>query len=514
MIKDTLRDIRFNEDRGYYFIYSMGLKNVLLPPVPLEEGQDFSNYQDIKKDYVVRNFAKLVQKNKESFYTWYWLKPSDKSKHYKKVGFGKYFEPFDWFIGTGEYLDDFEQGIKNDLIEEIQNIRYNTRGYIFMHDYSGICLTHINKTLIGKNRINYENNHGRKLVQEAIDIAKNGGGYFEYETNYGKLTKKTTKKISYVDGIDDWGWQIGAGFYLNDIDKRITMKEDELKSKLHKTITELIVFSVFATIILILVFLEIARRAKKHFERYKKMILNEMKKNENQLMLLQQQSKLASMGEMIGNIAHQWRQPLNTLSISISKMSLLLEDEKLTKEVMLSSFDRMEKSILYLSQTIDVFRGFFKKGTGDKKFNLKITIENTLLILNDSFSNNFIELTFTSKQIVIIKGNEKELQQVIINILNNSKDAIVSKHIKNAKVTISTKIIEDTVKIYIQDNGGGVPKEIGNKIFEPYFSTKFKDQGTGIGLYMSKIILEKHFKATIDYKNTKNGVEFCITLNI
>ncbi|MCF6184541.1 MAG: cache domain-containing protein [Bacteroidales bacterium] len=125
LIKDALRPIRFNQGRGYYFIYSMNLKNVLLPIAPEFEGRDFSNYQDIRGDFVVKNAAKLCKKNGNTFYTWYWRKPNSKSVNYKKIGYDIYFKPFDWFIGTGEYVENFEKNLQKELLEEIQKIRYN-----------------------------------------------------------------------------------------------------------------------------------------------------------------------------------------------------------------------------------------------------------------------------------------------------------------------------------------------------------------------------------------------------
>jgi len=513
MIKDTLRGVRFNEGRGYFFIYSMDFKNILLPIAPQLEGSDFSNYHDIHQNYVVRNIVNILKKQESTFYTWFWHKPQDKFKHYEKIGYSKYFEPLDWYIGTGEYIIDFEKSLQKKILEQIQGIRYGKNGYIFTYKYNGQCLTHIKKELVGKNRLEEKDKDGIEVVKEVIKIGKNGSGYITYTATINPLTKKPARKVSYVSGIDEWRWIVGAGAYIDDIEVDLKNKEALLKEKSDSNTIELIFIIVIANVILILFLLWIARRSKKQFSLYKNALLDEVAKNEKHLVRIQQQAKLASMGEMIRNIAHQWRQPLNTLSISIGTMILLKEDNKLTKKTMLSTFDRMEKNILHLSDTISVFTDFFKPDGNKKEFSVKDAINETILIIKDSFAHNFIELNLNCESSATLKGNLKELQQIIITLLNNSKDAIISNKTKKGKVSIYCKEIEDKICISILDNGGGIKEEIQDKVFEPYFSTKFKDEGAGVGLYIAKISLESHFNGTLEFKNKDEGVVFTILID-
>lgn len=512
MIKDALREVRFNKGRGYYFIYSMDLKNILLPVAPQLEGSDFSDYRDVHGDEVVKNIAELIKKKNETFYTWYWHKPQNKLEHFKKIGFAKYFKPLDFFIGTGEYVEDFENEIKKNLIAEIQNIRYGTNGYIFMHDYNGVTLAHINTALIGVNRLDIKDKKIQPIIQEIINLAKQGGGFIEYKATINPLTHLPAQKISYIEGYQDWGWQIGAGLYTNDINNALKEKQEILHQRLRDTILKVIVLSILTGLLLIYTSLKLSKLGENAFKKYKEEIRKKTLESEKQLLLLQQQNKLASMGEMIGNIAHQWRQPLNTLSISISKMSLLSEDGKLTQKSIDRTLVTMENSIVYLSKTIDVFRNFFLASAANEVFNIKEEIQNTIEIVHDSYKHHSIKIYCDGDATLTLKGDKKELQQVLMNLLSNAKDAIISKQQTDGQVAIHIASEDKKVKITVEDNGGGVEEEIKDKIFAPYFTTKFKSQGTGVGLYMSQIIIEKHFNGTLSFKNKNDGVEFTITI--
>lgn len=234
------------------------------------------------------------------------------------------------------------------------------------------------------------------------------------------------------------------------------------------------------------------------------------KTNENikQLETLQQQSKLASMGEMIGAIAHQWRQPLNELGIAIQNLKYDYEDGLITKEYLDEFITSTKKVIKFMSDTIDDFRNFYRVDKTKEVFSVKNAIEKTLSIQKAQLFNNHIEVELRGDDFEI-SGYKNEFQQVILNLINNAKDILLEKKIQNAKITIKLK---DRI-IFIRDNGGGIAKEIINRIFEPYFTTKEQGKGTGMGLYMSKMIIEENINAKLDARNTQDGAEFRIDFN-
>ena len=153
MIKDALVDIRFNEGRGYFYIYSFDYECILFPLNRDIEGTDFYDFQDSQGKYLTRDIISQLKKENEGFMSWYFYKPLDKNNYYRKIGFNKYFEPMGWFIGTGEYLDEFEESIKKESLKYIQSLKYFNNNYIFVIDYDGRYLSHIKKEIIGKDAI-------------------------------------------------------------------------------------------------------------------------------------------------------------------------------------------------------------------------------------------------------------------------------------------------------------------------------------------------------------------------
>jgi signal transduction histidine kinase len=217
--------------------------------------------------------------------------------------------------------------------------------------------------------------------------------------------------------------------------------------------------------------------------------------------MLFQQSKMAAMGEMIGNIAHQWRQPLSAITTASSGLKLKDEYGLLTKEDIIEFNESILTNANYLSKTIDDFRNFFKTSKEIEIFDAQKLVENSLKLVESSFKHHYIEVELSIIQNANIEGYFSETIQAIINILNNAKDAIESNNAEQKVVLISIEQVNDLVRISITDSGGGIPETIKKKIFEPYFTTKHQSQGTGIGLYMSNEIVSKHLHGKIEVEN-------------
>lgn len=236
--------------------------------------------------------------------------------------------------------------------------------------------------------------------------------------------------------------------------------------------------------------------------------LTELKNKES---LLLEQSRMAAMGEMISMIAHQWRQPLSSIAAAISNLRFRSNLNKLDKKNLEDKLTDIDKYIHYMSNTIDDFRNFFK-GDKDKEQCFIVDTVEVALEMTEAYSKkiSFIHEKRQLNKIYILKN---ELLQVILNLLNNSKDAFFENRISDAYIKICYEENEDEQIIIIEDNAGGISKDVINKIFDPYFSTKNKKNGTGIGLYMSKTIIEKHFDGTISVKSNNNITQFRISIN-
>lgn len=238
--------------------------------------------------------------------------------------------------------------------------------------------------------------------------------------------------------------------------------------------------------------------------------LTELKEKEH---LLFQQSKLASMGEMMSAIAHQWRQPLNALAALNMKVETKLEfQDTMDLEEYKPICENINNQLNYMSKTIDDFRDFFIPSKKRTHFNICDVIESVFSMLKPQLESYNIEYTFDCNNIYI-DGFPNEFKQVIINILNNAKDAIVMNNISNGKIDVNIIKGKNKFVIFIKDNGGGVSMEIINKIFNPYFTTKFESKGTGIGLYMSKMIIEKSMNGELKVESKDGETIFSITIS-
>ncbi len=257
----------------------------------------------------------------------------------------------------------------------------------------------------------------------------------------------------------------------------------------------------FIIIGFILIFILFYRQylLKKMNEELNEKIKIEMKKNEEKTRISIQQSRMASMGEMLENIAHQWRQPLSTISVAASGIEIKKELNILNDEDLSDSLRHIKNATQYLSNTIDDFRNFFVKDKIPSNINIRNTLNKTIDLISSTLAKEEITL-IRNIQNINFTSYENELIQVLMNIFINAKDALANR--KSEKLIIVViKQIEDNLVIKIKDNAGGVDSSIIDKIFEPYFTTKHQFNGTGIGLYMSKLIVEKHLIGEISVKN-------------
>ncbi len=250
-------------------------------------------------------------------------------------------------------------------------------------------------------------------------------------------------------------------------------------------------------------------------------IVSEVEKNREKDKKLLTQSRYAGMGEMIGNIAHQWRQPLSAISSTASGMNLQIELNLTSEEDITKSFSKIIEYTNFLTQTIDDFRGYLKEDKEKVLFDNLDILWKSKSIVEAVYKNNDIALNikngkFRSQSF----GYPSELAQVFLNILNNAKDALIEHKQTDRRVYVNIvdEPLYNTIKII--DNAGGIPENIVTKIFDPYFTTKHQSQGTGIGLYMSKDIVEKNMQGDLSVKNVNimiDGLQYlgaCFTISI
>lgn len=578
LIKDALRPVKFFEGRQYYFILDMDSNPVMLNNQQAITAAQLANNPNLKGNSTLDEMVTLIREKNEGFYTYYWSKPGAEGDNHKKSSYIKLFEPYNWIIGTGVYYEDYEEKLKKDLLEKIGKIRYgkNDNGYIFVFKFDGTTLMNdAQKKFIGKNIWDLEDINGRKVIQEQIKVARKPEGGFSYYSWNNPATGKMSKKISYVKGIQDWEWMIGAGFYIDDIEPEINALHDTIyNDRIQEFIEYFLIVSAICLILILFrkiftrrlekdlrtlidFFKEAAKEdklietdkiryqefdelaeyanemleeritAKNNLEKLNseltERVKSEISKNEKHVQLLHEQKKHADMGQMINAIAHQWRQPLNNIHLITQMMSDLDKGHKysLSKDTLYKQHGEL---VDHMSRTIDDFRNYFSVRKVKHEFSIKEEIGKTVDLIQAQLNskNISIELIYNNgsgdeENNDIFNGFSGEFRQIIMNLLSNAKDAIEDKRIKEKKseeehIKIYVETNENEITIKLFNSGDKIPDDILSKIFNPYFTTKDEGEGTGIGLYITKTIIENEMNGTISVLNEDNGVTFTIII--
>ena len=251
LIVETIRGLRYNKGRGYYFIDSLEGDVILYPIAPDSEGKNLFDLQDSRGNYVLQDEINLVKREKNGFIEGYWDMPGKANLEYKKITYVHEFKPFDWYFGTGEYVDVVEQNIQNEVKKYINQLTYGNeqKQYIFIHDYTGTELANgLFPDFIGKNNINLTDINGHHVIREQIDIVKQPP-YFGYLTHYWRSTddnssSKQEEKLTYVGTIKEWNWVIGSGADMTALNHAITLNKAELDKRVKSSIINVIILMI------------------------------------------------------------------------------------------------------------------------------------------------------------------------------------------------------------------------------------------------------------------------------
>lgn len=431
-----------------------------------------------------------------------------------------------------------EAQIKAEVVRMLHNISFQEgkSNYIFVYDVKNmqggdkfaVMLVNPNRPdLLGQYiSTNYQDENGKRFREEFLEnIRKKGESFtqYAYKKPYDAQIKQ---KLSYFKYFEEWNWIVAMGIYLDDIEKDIENKKALLKSKVQKRVAQTIfIFLGFLTVAIAFSIL-VSQKIEEFFNEYKQTVqkksqdlieLNknlerrvkeELSKNREKEQILVQKSKFIALGEMISNIAHQWRQPLSELSSVLMAIKFKHSMGKLDSEFMQKKVTEADVLIEYMSHTIDDFRNFFMPKKEKEYFCLYDSVQSVMNILSSVLKENHIVVNINIDRNIKLNTFLNECEQVILNIISNAKDVLIHEKIENAQINIFALEDENVVKLTIEDNAGGIKVRPKSKIFEPYFTTKDEAHGTGIGLYMSKIIIEKNMKGKLRVKNINNGARF------
>lgn len=328
---------------------------------------------------------------------------------------------------------------------------------------------------------------GKATQFYAVAVEKNTQGCLRCHGDYRDAPKGMIELYGKKNGFNEKVGEIRALIAIYN-----PIQEDQENMMQFFYIIELLALAIILTIIIIITYYTKVLQAKDA--------------------IITKQTKFAAMGEMISMIAHQWRQPLTGMSMTVENLKLDIELEDIEPDRWEKSLNIVSEQINYLSNTITDFTNFFKPKQQTQTFELHKFIQDSLNIIGSSLKSHGINIINKFDNDIKLTTHKNDLTQIVLNIVNNAKDAYVLNNLDNRDVTIHTYTKASFVCISIKDNAGGIPEDIIEKIFDPYFSTKDEKNGTGLGLYMSKMIIEDHLNGELDVHVVDNSTEFVIKL--
>ena len=443
------------------------------------------------KDVNGKAFVKDILQN-NGLIEYYWFAPKS-NRVSKKITYSIKLKNLDITIGCGEFLET-EHSLNSKILNKMEEENFSKNDFIFIYEIMSLSSSKNYSKLILEKNIKTSD----KELIAVEEILKNSG----YK---GDIFYEYDNKLTYSAFLFDEKTFISAGVDLKSIEKIIQSETNKSHMNLENKINSLVINVVVVLIIFFILSYFMVKHLENMFKNYRLTI-------ENSQQLLIQKSKMASMGEMIGNIAHQWRQPLAQLSGIFLDIETAHTHKELNQKYLEVRTNEANDLLEYMSKTIDDFKEFYKPNAKEECFNLRKTIQNTLKIVDSSLKFYHINATLDVDDSLHVKGLPNEFSQVILNIITNVKDIVSKERNPNPNIAIYSELSNNKISLHVEDNCGGIKKENFEKIFEPYFTTKYK-YGTGIGLYMSKIIIENKMSGKIYATNIHNqGAIFTIEL--
>lgn len=421
--------------------------------------------------------------------------------------------------------------IKRQIIGWMESVRYGVDGYVWVHDTAHRLVAHpFRQESIGNDDTNNTDATGALIFRSFIDTAQlfPEGGFVEYY--WARPGVETpAKKIGFLKLEPQYGWVIGTGVYVDDIVEELAKRKSHMEAQTDAYVQGVLLIAVFLTAVFGVVSYVISGAMVRVLSAYKESValkersltqlnaslslrieaaLEEAKAKDQALL---HQSRLAQMGEMMSLIAHQWRQPLSEVLGIFMELETAAKFGKADQHYIEKEAKEGDRLIRYMSETIDDFRNFFKPESSKKRFCIQEACQEALTLAHASLKHQHIEVFFSYTQNLWAVGYPSAFAQVVLNVLQNAKDAHAHQGTKAPWIKIDVVREEEQVCVRLSDNAGGVDKEVMGRLFEPYVTTK-KGSGTGLGLYMAKMIVEKHLGGNIEVANGEEGAVFTLRI--
>ena len=520
LFKDALRPIRFNNGRGYYFAVSMDGVEQLYPIAPQYENKNLLDLKDEKGNYVIRDEIDVIKKQGEGFVRDYWRKPDAGDEMiYPKITFVKYFEPFDWYFGTGEYLDDVEQDIKRESLERLSQIRFGPNGYIFVNTYDGDALITDGEIVPDKRNLwEMTDPNGIKVIQEERQAVSNPEGDF-IEYSWNKMGQEEPEgKISFIKGFPKWEWMVGAGFYINDIQPEIDHLREKIEKRIRVNIIKILVILLILMIAIFIISRTAFNKIRKNFQiflNFFKKAADESSKIDPGKLTFNEFSLLAeSTNEMISKRLkaerdlEQSREHLKlvnkilrhdlTNALASVKSAMRIFSFKPDKSL-ISEVDKKIDSSIQLIRQMKEFEMISSLHEELEEYDLRVIL--------DELISEFPDLNIT------VKGEGKVWADQALKSIFNNLIGNAYKHSQSDRLEIRINSGQEKCEIEFVDFGIGIPDKIKSKIFDETF-TYGKNGGSGLGLYIVKKALRRYDAEIKVEDNSPHGTVFTVTFRI
>lgn len=526
----TLESLRFNGGRGYYFVYSLDGRELLSSAQQGPGSPENSSSSPELRD-VIANLARIVEEQGEGYYSYSWPRPGSSLRSSPKISFVRGFEPYDWFIGTGEYVEDMKAEIQEEVIQWIDHLRFSEVGYLWILDIDLRMIVHpfFHREATPEwyrpgGLRDYTDPQGKQLFVEMLDCClERGSGYVSYLWSKPYQTG-TFEKLSYVELINEWGWIIGAGIYVDDLERTIRQNEMSIDRQTRAEILRLVVL--VACLILLSIgltrffhirvlkafalfgahFQDAAHAQKeidpsrlsfaefRHLAEYvNKMVEDQrvtavqLSKSEERLL---QAQKMEAIGRLAGGIAHDF----GNLTMAVHGYAeMLLWDSSLPEQTR-ASLEEIQKAAERAGSLTHQLLAFSRRQILQPvSVALNALIEDLEGILRRVIGEDIHLTTDLAEDLGPIKADPVQIEQVVINLAVNARDAMSkggTLKISTRQVDLDERFCADHlptepglyVLLEISDTGVGMDAHTQEHLFEPFFTTKTTGKGTGLGL--------------------------------
>ncbi len=500
LLVDALSQMTWNDRRDYIWITDEKGNSLLSGSAKLA-GRNLYDYKDADGKPVIRHEIALAKTKGEGFLRSHFFDRND-----TRLIYVRRFEPMHWVIGSALSYAAERAALKRRFTDMIGEIAWEPDAFVMLFDANGTLLAH--------SRAN------EKIAKASKATAGLASGAWR------RVGDLFVKKVPV--GFD--GWTLVGGFDSSVFAQTYALRSEALAHLVKeekKSIAE--AASAIAALVALIALL-LAKAVTAAFARYREQVrirenalreLNatlearveqEVEKRRRGEKMLIQQSKMAAMGDMISMIAHQWRQPLNRLSYMLMNVEGAYEHGELDGKYLATKLGEAEKTLEYMSHTINDFRHFFRPDKQRETVSVATVAEQTLALIDKSFEAHGIEIVRDMQCEESLPLYRNELIQVLVNILQNAKDVLIERAVEEPAIELKCFETGQFVVVRICDNAGGIDKATAEHIFEPYYSTKEARHGTGLGLYMARTIVEEHFNGVVTFFNGEKGACFDVKI--